>query len=44
MENENLDQAKIVKVYVGTYGKYNHGNLDGAWVSLFDFDNMEEYY
>ena len=44
MENENLDQAKMVKVYVGTYRKYNQGNLNGKWVSLFNFDNMEEYH
>lgn len=41
MENKNLD---LVKVYVGTYRKYNHGNLDGEWVSLFDFDCIEDYH
>lgn len=41
MESNFLDQ---VKVYVGTYRKYNHGNLYGKWVSLFNFDNMEEYH
>lgn len=41
MENKNLD---LVKVYVGTYRKYNHGNLDGEWVSLFDFDCIGDYH
>jgi len=29
-------------VYVGTYGKYNSGSLDGAWVDLTTFDNRDD--
>ena len=29
-------------VYVGTYNKYNCGNLDGAWVDLESFNDEEE--
>lgn len=28
--NQTLDAM----VYVGTYAKYNNGNIDGAWISL----------
>ena len=30
-------------VYVGTYGKYNGGSLQGEWVNLTDFDSKEEF-
>ena len=30
-------------VYVGTYGKYNNGSLEGAWVNLDDFSSREEF-
>ena len=30
-------------VYVGTYGKYNSGSINGAWVHLDQFDNEEEF-
>ena len=30
------------KVYVGTYGKYNSGSIEGKWVDLTDFDCKEE--
>jgi antirestriction protein len=30
-------------VYVGTYAKYNNGNLFGKWVNLTDFKNNEEF-
>jgi len=32
-----------MKVYVGTYGKYNDGNLDGKWLDLEDYENEEEF-
>ena len=31
-------------VYVGTYGKYNNGNLFGEWISLADFGSKDEFY
>lgn len=33
-----------VKIYVGTYEKYNSGSLAGKWVTLGDFNNLEEFY
>lgn len=30
-------------VYVGTYGKYNNGSLQGEWINLTDFDSKEEF-
>ena len=39
-ENANV---KNPSVYVGTYGKYNEGSLDGEWVDITDFDTYEEF-
>lgn len=30
-------------VYVGTYGKYNNGSLEGEWVNLDDFSSKQEF-
>ena len=32
------------RVYVGTYAKYNNGNLAGEWVDLDDFSDYDEFY
>lgn len=32
-----------IKIYVGTYFKYNSGSLQGAWVDLTLFENYEEF-
>ena len=32
------------RVYVGTYGKYNSGSIDGAWLDLSDYSSLEEFY
>tara|TARA_X000001388_G_C2169143_1_gene99105 strand:+ start:155 stop:646 length:492 start_codon:yes stop_codon:yes gene_type:complete len=32
-----------MKVYVGTYGKYNNGNLQGAWFNLEDYSCKDEF-
>ncbi len=32
------------KLYVGTYQKYNAGSIQGAWLSLSDYDNAEQFY
>jgi len=32
-----------VKVYVGTYGKYNAGNLFGKWLDLSDYMDHDEF-
>ena len=39
-ENANV---KNPSVYVGTYGKYSEGSLDGEWVDITDFDTYEEF-
>lgn len=33
----------ISAIYVGTYHKYNNGNLDGKWFDLADYDSKEEF-
>lgn len=38
---KNLNEARV---YVGTYGKYNSGNLCGAWLDLSDYSNKKEFY
>lgn len=30
-------------LYVGTYGKYNAGNLAGEWLKLTDYEDKEEF-
>lgn len=30
-------------VYVGTYGKYSNGSIDGAWLNLSDYESREEF-
>ena len=43
MEAMDLNEARI---YVGTYAKYNNGTLQGEWVSLsnfYDLDGFLEY-
>ena len=37
----NVDDT--IRVYVGTWKKYTHGNLGGEWVDLSDFETPEEF-
>lgn len=32
-----------MKVYVGTYGKYNNGSICGEWVDLDKYENYEDF-
>lgn len=32
------------RVYVGTYAKYNNGNLAGKWLDLSDYSDREDFY
>ena len=32
-----------MNVYIGTYAKYNDGNLYGSWLRLEDFNSKEEF-
>lgn len=31
------------RIYVSTYRKYNEGNLNGAWLTLTDYDTHEDF-
>ena len=41
VKNSILNQ---VRVYVGTYAKYNNGSIFGEWLTLGDYENAEEFY
>lgn len=32
-----------MKLYVGTYKKYNEGSLEGAWLDLDDYSDKDEF-
>ncbi len=36
--------TNTTKMYVGTYGKYTEGNLEGAWLTLNDYDTLEDFF
>lgn len=38
---EHIDEQPTV--YCGTYGKYNNGSLDGAWLDLEMFNSYDEF-
>ena len=40
MEATDLNEARI---YVGTYAKYNNGSLQGEWVELSDFYDLDDF-
>ena len=40
METMDLSEARI---YVGTYAKYNNGSLQGEWVELSDFYDLDGF-
>ena len=33
-----------MKIYVGTYGKYNAGSIQGAWLDLSDYTDRDAFY
>jgi len=33
-----------MKLYVGTYNKYNNGSIQGAWIDLTDYTDSEGFY
>ena len=41
MKAMDLNKARI---YVGTYRKYNKGSLQGGWVDMADFYDLEEFW
>ncbi len=45
-ELKPLDEAAsgdAPQVYVGTYGKYNSGSIEGKWLNLEDYKSLEEF-
>lgn len=32
-----------MKIYVGTYAKYNRGSIEGAWLDLEDYNDKDEF-
>lgn len=44
LESADVDGAHDIKVYVGTWGKYAGGSIDGGWVNLGDFESPEHYH
>jgi antirestriction protein len=32
------------RIYVGTYAKYNNGNLFGEWLEPADYENRDDFY
>ena len=40
MEAKDLNE---VRIYVGTYAKYNNGSLQGEWVELSDFYDLDDF-
>lgn len=43
LESANISSNETINVYVGTWGKYNDGSIDGEWVDLSDFNTPEEF-
>ena len=33
-----------MRVYVGTYKKYNEGSIFGKWLNILDYDDIDEFY
>lgn len=44
LESADVGGAHDIKVYVGTWGKYAGGSIDGGWVNLGNFSSPEEYH
>lgn len=38
-----MEALDNMRVYVGTYGKYNEGSIAGKWLTLGDYDDKEEF-
>jgi len=32
------------RIYVGTYAKYNSGSIEGKWLDLSDYADIEDFY
>ena len=38
-----MTNTNTARVYVGTYAKYNSGSIQGAWVDLDDYTDMDSF-
>lgn len=36
--------SQEMRVYVGTYAKYNNGSIEGKWLDLSDYSDREGFY
>lgn len=43
MATSNFSILGSARVYVGTYGKYNSGSLAGAWLTLSDYSDYNDF-
>ena len=43
MTTTNIEQNEL-RVYVGTYGKYNSGSIDGQWLNIKDYKSVDDFY
>lgn len=43
VESADVNSDDTIRVYVGTWGKYNGGSLHGEWIDLSKFDTPEEF-
>jgi len=37
-------EQKELRVYVGTFGKYNKGSLYGKWLNIKDYKTVDDFY
>ena len=42
MTTQIIEQNEL-RVYVGTFGKYNRGSLAGKWLNIKDYKNVDEF-
>ena len=43
MKTTSADITTEPRIYVGTYAKYNNGSLRGAWFTLSDFADRDDF-
>tara|TARA_R110000823_G_scaffold113408_1_gene235446 strand:+ start:549 stop:1094 length:546 start_codon:yes stop_codon:yes gene_type:complete len=43
MTTTNIEQKKL-RVYVGTYEKYNSGSIGGQWLNIKDYKSVDDFY
>lgn len=44
VNTNNTTNNNTPALYIGTYGKYAAGSIDGAWVDMTEFDNADEFF